>query len=166
MTAHFSDVMLVYNRMKTPCTQQGGWLVCGRVRSWHINHGLLVRYRKLRVVHARAMPGTFSPPPRVSEPHMHHGTCVTHVPWCMPGSLTSSFLWSRWQGRRSRHSQRMRNTQFYVSGKRTIAKELTSSIMPLSFTNEQQMDEYVSRHQSAVIGSYIHGLTSETRVRN
>ena len=26
---------------------------------------------------------------------MHHGTCVTHVPWCMPGSLTSGFLSSR-----------------------------------------------------------------------
>ena len=25
----------------------------------------------------------------------HHGTCVTHVPWCMPGSLTCGFLWSR-----------------------------------------------------------------------
>ena len=24
----------------------------------------------------------------VSDPDMHHGTCVTHVPWCMPGSLT------------------------------------------------------------------------------
>ena len=24
----------------------------------------------------------------VSEPGMHHGTCVTHVPWCMSGSLT------------------------------------------------------------------------------
>ena len=23
----------------------------------------------------------------VSDPGMHHGTCVTHVPWCMPGSL-------------------------------------------------------------------------------
>ena len=39
------------------------------------------------------MPGTFSPPPRVSDPDMHHGTCVTHVPWCMSGSLTSVFLW-------------------------------------------------------------------------
>ena len=38
------------------------------------------------------MPGTFSPPPRVSDPDMHHGTCVTHVPWCMTGSLTSGFL--------------------------------------------------------------------------
>ena len=26
--------------------------------------------------------------PLVSDPGMHHGTCVTHVPWCMPGSLT------------------------------------------------------------------------------
>ena len=24
----------------------------------------------------------------VSEPGMHHGACVTHVPWCMSGSLT------------------------------------------------------------------------------
>ena len=24
----------------------------------------------------------------VSDPGMHHGTCVTHVPWCMPGSPT------------------------------------------------------------------------------
>ena len=26
--------------------------------------------------------------PPVSDPGMHHGTCVTHVPWCMSGSLT------------------------------------------------------------------------------
>ena len=58
-------------------------------------HGPLARYVKLRVVHASGMPGTFSPPPRVSDPDMHHGTCVTHVPWCMPGSLTSGFLWTR-----------------------------------------------------------------------
>ena len=40
------------------------------------------------------MPGTFPPrrrfqrKPLVSDPGMHHGTCVTHVPWCMSGSLT------------------------------------------------------------------------------
>ena len=44
------------------------------------------------------MPGTFSPPLRVSDPDMHHGTCVTHVPWCMSGSLTNGFLLSRWRG--------------------------------------------------------------------
>ena len=63
------------------------------------------------------MPGTFSPPWRVSDPYMHHGTCVTHVPWCMPASLTSDCLWSQWRGKRSRHSRRIRNPQFYVSGK-------------------------------------------------
>ena len=25
---------------------------------------------------------------RVSDPGMHHGTCVTHMPWCMSGLLT------------------------------------------------------------------------------
>ena len=27
--------------------------------------------------------------PLVSDPGMHHGTCVTHVPWCVSGLLTS-----------------------------------------------------------------------------
>ena len=26
--------------------------------------------------------------PLVSDPGMHHGTCVTHMPWCKSGSLT------------------------------------------------------------------------------
>ena len=56
------------------------------------------KIRKIAGVHAPGMPGTFSPPPRVSDPDMHHCTCVTHVPWCMPGSLTSGFLWSQRQG--------------------------------------------------------------------
>ena len=39
------------------------------------------------------MPGTFSRhrlqrEPLVSDPGMHHGTCVTHAPWFMSGSLT------------------------------------------------------------------------------
>ena len=80
-------------------------------------HGPLARYVKLWVAHP---PVTFSPPPRVRDPDMHHGTCVRHVTWCMPRSLTSSFLWNRWQGKRSRHSRRMHNPQFYVSGKRPM----------------------------------------------
>ena len=51
---------------------------------------------------------------------MHHGTCVTNVPWCTPRSFTSCFLWNLWRGKRSRHSRRMRNPQLYVSGKRPI----------------------------------------------
>ena len=53
--------------------------------------GPLSRYVKLRVAHVPGMLGKFSPPPRVSDPDMHHGTCVTHVPWCMPGSLAVPF---------------------------------------------------------------------------
>ena len=81
----------------------------------------LVRYVNLRVEHAPGMQRTFSPPPRVSNPDIHHDTCVMHVPWCMPGSLTSGSLWSQWLGKRSRHSRRMRNPQFYESDKRPIA---------------------------------------------
>ena len=67
---------------------------------WYIKlhssaHGPLTRYVKLRIAHAPVIPGTFSPPPRGSDPDMHHGTCVTHVPWCMPGSLTSGIIFSR-----------------------------------------------------------------------
>ena len=84
-------------------------------------HGPLTRYVKLRVAHAPGMPGTFSLLPRVSGPDMHHGTRVTQVPWCMSGSLTRGFHWSRWRGKRSRgHSRRMCNPQFYVSGKRPM----------------------------------------------
>ena len=94
-------------------------------RNWFIinicsGNGPLASYVKLWVAHAPGMPGTFSPPPRVSDPDMHHGTCVTHVSWCMPGSLSSGFLWSRWRGERSRYSRRTRNPQFYVSGKRSM----------------------------------------------
>ena len=30
----------------------------------------------------------FQRKPIFSDPGMHHGTCVTHLPWCMSGSLT------------------------------------------------------------------------------
>ena len=85
-----------------------------------VPHGPLTSYVKLGVAHALGIPGTYCPPPRVNDPDMHHGTCVTHVSWCMSGLLTSCFLWSRWRGKRSRHSRRMRNPQFYVSGKRPM----------------------------------------------
>ena len=77
---------------------------------------------KIACAHAPGMPGRFSPPPRVSDPDMHHGTCVTHVPWCMPGSLNSPEVGGG--GKRSRHSWRMRNLQFYLSGKRPIGNAI------------------------------------------
>ena len=95
------------------------WLSLLQLLTW-VHSGPLARYVKFRIAHAPGMPGTFSPPPPVNDPDMYGGTCVTHVPWCMLGSLTGGFLWSRWCGKRSRQSRRMRNPQFYVSGKRPI----------------------------------------------
>ena len=86
-------------------------------------YGALDRHVKLRVVHALGMPGRFSLPLRDSDFDMHHGTCLTRVPSCMTGSLTSGFLSSRWRGKRSRHSRHMHNPRFYVSGKRPMAEE-------------------------------------------
>ena len=85
------------------------------INMWHY-HGPLARYATLWVMQALGMLGTFSLLPRVSNPDMHHDTCVTHV----PGSLTSGFLWIQWWGKCSRHHRRIRNPQFYVSGKRPI----------------------------------------------
>ena len=84
-------------------------------RNTTCDNGPLTRYVKLRVAH---VPGMFSPPPRVSDTDMLHDTCVTHVPWCLLGSLTSCFLWSLWWGKRSLHSWSMGNQQFYASDKR------------------------------------------------
>ena len=58
-----------------------------------LSNGRLTRYVKTRVALAPGMPRTFSRhrlqrKPLVSDCGMHHGTCVTHVPWCISGSLT------------------------------------------------------------------------------
>ena len=109
-----------YASTTTRVWRRTGWV---KIDSWNdvAPTWASCQIRKIASAHAPGMPGTFSPPPRVSDPDMHHGTCVTHVPWCMPGSLTSGFLWSRWRGKTFRHSRRMRNLQFYVSGKRPMA---------------------------------------------
>ena len=124
-------VYIYYRLMSMDC-QVGGFVDAGSTRACLIGilccscwqrgnyHGPLARYVKLWIAHAPGMPGTFSPPPRVSDPGMHHGTCVTHVPWCIPGSLASDFLWNRWRGKRSRHSRRMHHPQFHVSDKRSM----------------------------------------------
>ena len=46
------------------------------------------------------------------------------LPWCMPGSLAGGFLWNRWCGKRSRHSRRLGNLQFFVSGKKPIVSSM------------------------------------------
>ena len=91
-------------------------------------HGPLTKYAKLWVAHAPGMSGPVSPPPRVSDPDMHHGTCVTHVPWYMPVSLTIGFLWGRWRGKRSRHSRCMRISQVCISGKRPMPSSYSAAL--------------------------------------
>ena len=117
-------------------------------------HGPLARYVKLWVAHAPGMPGTFSPPPRVSDPDIHHGTCGTHVPGFMPGSLTRGFLWSRWRGKRSRHSLRMRNSQLYASGKRPMAEAYLTIQQPTC------LPEYDYSIQSDVTFVYLYIIRS------
>ena len=91
-----NTTFLYYNTGRYPTRGVSLEYVVGKfMMAWW--HGPLARYVKLRVAHAPGMPGMFSPPPRVSDPDIHHGTCVTHVPWCMPASLISGFLWSRWR---------------------------------------------------------------------
>ena len=55
-------------------------------------NGPLTRHVKLRVAHAPGMQGTFfrrhlQRKPLVSTPGLYKGTYVTHVSWCMSGSL-------------------------------------------------------------------------------
>ena len=74
--------------------------------------------------------------PLVNDPGMHHCTCVTHVPRCMSGSLTRGG-----EGKRSRHSRRMRISQVYVSGKRPIGAD---PLIPAN-VNKQQPDGMIDR---------------------
>ena len=101
---------ILEHKLLNPCCRYWpGWVLISY-------NGLPARYVKLRVAHVPGMPGNFFPPPRVSNPDMHQCMYVTHVPWCMLGSLTSGFVWSHWRGKSSRHSRCLRNLQFYVSG--------------------------------------------------
>ena len=84
------------------------------------SNGSPTRYVKLRIAHAPGMPGSFSPPPTSKDTaswrsqhasrHVRYARAVMHVGIANP----------RWRGKRSRHSWRMHNPQFYVSGKRPM----------------------------------------------
>ena len=92
-------------------------------------HGPFVRYVKLRVVYAPGMPGTFSSPPRVSDPDVHHGTCVTHMPCWMSGSLTRGFLWTQWWGKRSLHPGACTTRNFAYLVRRQLVYEIYENVM-------------------------------------
>ena len=93
-----------------------------------MKHGPLIRYMKLWVAHALGMPGTFSQPPTSKKTvsyrsqhasrHVRHARGVKHVGIANP----------MWWEKRSRHSRRMCNPQFYVSGKRPMARTFCAYI--------------------------------------
>ena len=89
----------------------------------------------------------------IPTPDMHHGTCVTRVPRCMPGSLTSGFLWSPWRGKHSRHSRSMRNPQFYVSGKKPMP--VTTECTSVDQTDSATAIQYCVAEPSSRMISYM-----------
>ena len=97
LNVHFEEFkMLITSRCEENLTFR--WGCSNFIKNFH--NGPLTRYVKLRIAHAPEMPGTFFLPPRISAPDLRDDMCVMHVPWCMPGSLTSSCLWSWWRGKR------------------------------------------------------------------
>ena len=119
--------------------------ICGTGGRWV--HGPFTRYVTLQVELVPGISGTFSPHPRFGDPDMHHGTCVTHVSWCISGSLISGFLLNQWRGKRSRHSRRMRKPQFYVSGKRPMVESawiiLSFMFLPSGITHANTSKNYI-----------------------
>ena len=100
------------------------------------DHGSLARYVKLRVTYAPGMPGTFSQPltskdtasyrSRHASRHVRDAHSVIHVGIIKPQR----------RGKLPRHSGRMRNPQFHVSGKRPmepIRPALFNSVFILSY---------------------------------
>ena len=65
-------------------------------------------YRIRKIAHALVMPGTFSPPPTSKETASKRSR---HASWHVRHARVGIDN-PRWRGKRSRHSRRMRNTQF------------------------------------------------------
>ena len=69
------------------------WLDCLNILELPQSQWASCQIRKIAVCACAGNAGNVFPRRRlqrkslVSDPGMHHGTCVTHVPWCMPGSL-------------------------------------------------------------------------------
>ena len=92
-------------------------IVCFIVLVIHSDAWTSWQIRKIAGCACAGNAGNVFPASAGKRSDMHHGTCVMHVPWYMPGSLTRGLLWSRWRRKRSRC---MRNLQFYVSDKRPV----------------------------------------------
>ena len=91
------SVLCYCNDLERLLVRLGVCLVCGDEQQDEVTTWASYQIRKIAGVHAPGMPRTFFP--QVSDPDMHHGTCVKDVPLCMPGSPTSGFLWNRRRGK-------------------------------------------------------------------
>ena len=104
---------------------------------FRFGHGPLARYVKLRVAHAPGMSRTFFTLPTSKETaskrsrhasrHVRDARAVMHVGIANP----------RWRGKRSRHSRRMHNPQFYVSGKRPMTQRYALYVFLHSYAYSQ-----------------------------
>ena len=99
MEHHIDDIIISHHnpKYKLGCMVITAWpdtegMICSNVQS----HNVWASYqiRKIAGCACAGNAGNVFPRRRiqrktlVSDPVMHHGTCVTHVPWCMSGSLT------------------------------------------------------------------------------
>ena len=105
-----------------PTDTMNGFIWGPMGQSVYLWHGPLARYVKLRVRMRRECRERFPRHRRWAIP-----TCITARAWrtcrdaCRDRQLSVSFEIGG-GGKRSRHSRRMRNLQFYVSGKRSMDK--------------------------------------------
>ena len=83
----------------------------------------------------------FQRKPLVSNPGIHHGTCVTHVPWCMSGSLTCG------DGETFPAFPAHAHPQFCVSGKRPMYTSLPTVIV----TNNHDSEKILFANRCQVI---------------
>ena len=75
--------------------------------------------------------------PWVSDHGMHHGTLVTHVPWCISGSLTYGAT-----NLRSLYSRRMHSPLFSISVKRPMGL----TVAKIGLTMQNWREDYFLRY--------------------
>ena len=110
--SHFKHINITAAETITPRWVDDAFPMLMLISGLHLLYGCLgpfpwasCQIRKIASCACAGIAGTVSSLPRVSDPNMHHGTCV-----------------KQWRGRwkRSGHSRRTRNPQFHVSGKKPM----------------------------------------------
>ena len=86
--------------------------------------------------------------PLVSDPDMHHGTCMTHVPWCMSGSLT------RGGGETFSACPAHAHLQFYVSVKRLMIYGMYITWPALWLTSVVESLCFIMQHRPKLQPAY------------